>query len=132
MNKVNFKDIQNNPFYKAQLKILNFMKQVENILTTKKISNKDLAKAMDVSPAYISKLFNSDINISLITMEKIATALNLELSQPELYETSIICNQAETFKSKKNETTFMYSNDNINLSSFTKSDENFSKSINIC
>lgn len=130
MSTRNFETARKSPFYKAQLKILNFMRQIENIMLRENISHKNLAKAMNVTPAYISKLFNCNVNISLITMEKLASALHQEISQPELYDTSMQCYGIEDFKTQS-KTKFSYKNDNIDLSTFTESSPNYSQQISI-
>nr|DAI59738.1 MAG TPA: Helix-turn-helix XRE-family like protein [Caudoviricetes sp.] len=129
MSERNFESARRSPFYKAQIKILNFMKQVENILENRNISQKELAATMGVSQSYISKLFNCHVNISMLTMEKLAAAVNQEISQPELYDTSILCYKEEDFTSRSSETKFVYSNDNIDFLAFTKNNENYSQQI---
>ena len=128
-----FETARRSPFYKAQTKILNFMKQIDDILNTRNISKKELAERMGVSAAYISKLFNCRVNISMITMEKLANALKMEMSQPQLYDISILCSEAQNIKTENNEIKFTYdnNNDNIDLSLFEQAENNLFQQIKI-
>ena len=109
-----FETLRKSPFYKAQRKILNFMAQLEEIIESRNISKKELAEKMGVSPAYISKLFNCSVNISIITMEKLAHALKMEINQPHLFDANIMLTEKQTTKTECS-VEFTYNNDNFEL-----------------
>lgn len=121
-----FETLRKSPFYKAQRKVLNFMAQLEEIIESRNISKKELAEKMGVSPAYISKLFNCSVNISIISMEKIATALNMEISQPTLYDANIMCSDRQSVKTENKDIHFTYNNDNFDFSVFQKAQTSYS------
>ncbi len=53
---------------------LNIMHQIQELLDNKKMSHADLASALNVSPAFVSKLFSGD---KLLNLEKIAQIQNI-------------------------------------------------------
>lgn len=126
MSKRNFEEAKKSPFYKAQLKILNFMRQIEDIMNARHITQKELASKMGVSPAYVSRLFNCNINMSEITKEKLATALDMEISQPTLYDVNIMCSDRQSIKTENKDIHFTYNNDNFDFSVFQKSQTSYS------
>lgn len=131
-----FETLRKSPFYKAQRKVLNFMAQLEEIIESRNISKKELAEKMGVSPAYISKLFNCSVNISIITMEKLAHALKMEINQPHLFDANIMLTEKQTTKTECS-VEFTYNNDNFDLLNFEKtaslenSETNFIQQIKI-
>lgn len=126
MGKRSFEEARKSPFYKAQLKILNFMRQIEDIMNIRHVTQKELASKMGVSPAYISKLFNCSVNMSEITKEKLATALDMEISQPTLYDANIMCTNKKSIKTENKDIYFTYNNDNFDFSVFQKSQTSYS------
>ncbi len=65
---------------KETRKIINdYRKMIIKEMEKRKISQKDLAAMLNVHYSYISKVL-SNHNISLITMEKIADALDLKIN----------------------------------------------------
>jgi transcriptional regulator with XRE-family HTH domain len=133
MVKRSFEEARKSPYYKAQTKTLIFISQIEDLMRNRKISKKELAERMGVSAAYISKIFNCSVNISMITMEKLANALKMEMSQPQLYDISILCSEAQNIKTENNEIKFTYdnNNDNIDLSLFEKAENKLFQQIKI-
>lgn len=130
MVKRSFEEARKSPYYKAQTKTLIFISQIEDLMRNRKISKKELAERMGVSAAYISKIFNCSVNISMITMEKLANALKMEISQPKLYDT--IISETKSIKSENKEIPFIYNNDNdIDLLAFKKSETNCTLQIRI-
>jgi len=53
---------------------LNIMHQIQELLDNKKMSHTDLASALNVSPAFVSKLFSGD---KLLNLEKVAQIQNI-------------------------------------------------------
>ena len=80
--------------YRVTNTILDIVLQVEKILRTKKMNKKELAERMNVSPSYITKVMRGDANVSLLTITKIATALNCLITSPLFYDESIAENNA--------------------------------------
>lgn len=69
----------------AQKLSVQFARNVEDMMSKKELKQKDLAEKMNVSTAYISKVLNGNINMTLATMSKIAKALDCNISEPVLY-----------------------------------------------
>lgn len=75
------KKLENNNDALAFKYILDFSEYVLEILDKKGIKNKNkyLAKKLDVSPAYISKLFNGRTNFTVKKLVEIAKAIDYSL-----------------------------------------------------
>lgn len=58
---------------------LDFAEEVEIFMKRKKISRADLAKKMDTSAPYVSKVLRGEANFTLETMVKIAMAVDAEI-----------------------------------------------------
>ncbi len=54
--------------------------QVQRAMETEKVSQSDLARAMGVSRAYISKILNEKINLQMETIAKLAVALKRNIA----------------------------------------------------
>ncbi len=79
------KKAQNSDTFLAQKLSIQFARNVEDMMSKKGLKQKDLAEKMGVSAAYVSKVLNGNINMTLSTMSKIAKALNCNISEPVLY-----------------------------------------------
>lgn len=79
------KKAQNSDTFLAQKLSIQFARNVEDMMLKKGLKQKDLAKKMNVSTAYVSKVLNGNINMTLSTMSKIAKALDCLISEPVLY-----------------------------------------------
>lgn len=79
------KKTQNSDTFLAQKLSIQFARNVEDMMSKKGLKQKDLAEKMGVSAAYVSKVLNGNINMTLSTMSKIAKALNCNISEPVLY-----------------------------------------------
>ena len=51
---------------------------LHELMEQKGISKKELAKKMNVTPAYITKILSADCNISLKTIAKVLSALEVD------------------------------------------------------
>ena len=51
---------------------------LKELMKQKGLTKKELAKKMNVSPAYITKIFSGDCNISLKTIAKVLSALQID------------------------------------------------------
>ena len=65
--------------YRAEGASIEFTNAMVTRMREAKVSRSELARKIDVSPAYISKILRGDTNFSLETIVKIANALNCEL-----------------------------------------------------
>lgn len=64
----------------AERSILDFTSDLHQLLKDKGKSKSDLAEAIGSSPAYISKVFNGNVNFTIQTMVKLTRALNGQVS----------------------------------------------------
>ena len=70
---------KNDPEYILEGKILDITEQISIRLKELKWSQKDLARAMNTSPAWVTKLLNGNNNFTLKTLSKLSYILDLEL-----------------------------------------------------
>lgn len=59
--------------------IYHFTKELHNLTEVNKISRAELARRLQVSPAYITKIFRGDVNFTIDTMLRIARAVGAKL-----------------------------------------------------
>ncbi|MEP0814478.1 MAG: helix-turn-helix transcriptional regulator [bacterium] len=76
-SKEYFAELAESPRGRAAAKTLQFMLKCEEALQAKGMNYSDLAKAMGASSAYISQLFEKNLNPTLLTLERLAKALDL-------------------------------------------------------
>jgi transcriptional regulator with XRE-family HTH domain len=62
--------------YQADAVALDFCDAVRRMLELRQISRAELARRLDVSPAYVSKMLSGDENLTIETMVKVAMALD--------------------------------------------------------
>jgi transcriptional regulator with XRE-family HTH domain len=65
--------------YHVEGAILEFTEEIVAHMEVEKVSNAELAKRLDSSPAYVTKVLRGNTNFTLESMVKIARALNAEL-----------------------------------------------------
>jgi transcriptional regulator with XRE-family HTH domain len=65
--------------FRVETIILNLTEQISRRMEEKRISRKDLAKALNVSPAAVTKILNGSPNFTIKTLLSLADALNLKL-----------------------------------------------------
>lgn len=73
-----YEEYKNDPeFVKGQM-VTDLLGDIFRIMELNNISNSELAKRMNVSRQYITKLFNGYANFTLMTIAQIAVALNMK------------------------------------------------------
>jgi len=74
-----FEEAQKSDEYLEESAILSFTRSVLNRLEALKLTKRQLAALMKVSPAYVAKLIGGSNNFTLRTMVKVAKHLDCEL-----------------------------------------------------
>ena len=69
-----------NPSFIAQRISLGFIEDVLEIMASKGIGQKELASMLDVSKAYVSRMFSAPPNLTLRSMAQLAVALDSDLT----------------------------------------------------
>lgn len=64
------------PEYQAEKLVVAFLAELNAAMKSKDLNNAELARRMDVSPAYVAKLFRGPSNPSVDTLAKLASAVN--------------------------------------------------------
>lgn len=72
-----YKKYENDPEFIKELMVSNLLADIFEDMEKNNISNAELARRMNVSRQYITKLFNGYANFTLMTLAQIAVALNL-------------------------------------------------------
>ena len=72
-------EYRKDPDYITEKTFLETMEKVLAVMEDKGISKAELAERMDVSRAYISKLFNNSTNLTLTTLAKLSVALDISI-----------------------------------------------------
>jgi len=70
-----FAEAQKRESYWVAETILDFTENIYRLMEQKKISKADLAKALQVSPAYVTKILKGNVNFTLETMVRLARAV---------------------------------------------------------
>ena len=71
-------DARSNDAYFEERAILEFTEQVVAKMHERKISKKELAERMNVSPAFVTKFLSGDNNFTFCLVVKVARALDME------------------------------------------------------
>jgi len=76
-----FEEAQQHPAYWMEDLRLQFLEGISAIMESQKLTQKELAEKMGVSEAYISKVFNDNVekNFTLKTLVEICKAVNAEI-----------------------------------------------------
>jgi transcriptional regulator with XRE-family HTH domain len=83
-------ELKTDPVFIAESLVVDIVENVIEIMESQRISNSELARRLGTSKAYISKILNGNPNMTILTLSKIASALNVKVSAPELTPYSII------------------------------------------
>lgn len=67
---------ENDPEYVAEGLLIDINEQIVRMLTSKEITRTRLAKMLDVSTAYITKLLNGNENLTIKQLVRLAVALD--------------------------------------------------------
>ncbi len=78
--KKKVKKFEKDPEYILEGLMLELNEQILELLYKKGMTRKQLAKELGVSPAYITKLLNGNPNLTLKSLVKIATVMDVSLS----------------------------------------------------
>ena len=73
-------DARMSPAWHKEKILMRFLMEANRILVEKQISKAELARRMNVSPAYISRIFNQGANFTLDTMARLSAALEAEVT----------------------------------------------------
>jgi len=84
-----FKEIKKTDSYIAEQTKLDFVIQIYKLMKEFNITQKELARKLNVSEAYVSKILRGDINFTIETMVKLTRALNSNLHIKIVPEQSI-------------------------------------------
>ena len=74
-----FEAARNRLAYHVEGVILEFTEKIVARMETEGVTNAELAKRLDASPAYVTKVLRGSTNFTLETMVKISRALNTDL-----------------------------------------------------
>lgn len=74
-----FEDARSRLDYWISVSQLDFASEVSRLLRKRKMTRAELARAIETSPAYVSKALSGDSNFTIATMVRVARALNAEL-----------------------------------------------------
>ena len=81
-----FRDLEHDPEYLAEYAIVEFTEDMAKRMEDLGITRSELARRLDTSPAYITKILQGNANFTLKSMVRIAQALEADLKthlQPE-------------------------------------------------
>lgn len=70
-----FKGLKETASYMAESNKIDFAEEIESIIHKKGLTRSELAKLIEVSPAYVTKVLKGDANVTIETMAKFAHAL---------------------------------------------------------
>jgi transcriptional regulator with XRE-family HTH domain len=80
MFDLGYEQYENTPEFQAELSLLDITEQICELMEKKNISRTELARRLDKSRAYVSKILNGPTNITISTLTKIAVALDEKIS----------------------------------------------------
>ncbi len=78
-----WKELESDPEFIAQGILIDILENILEIMEKKNISKADLAKKLGTSKAYVTKLFHGNPNMTILTIAKIAAALEVDIKAPE-------------------------------------------------
>jgi len=73
-------DYKNNPGYIAENAMWEFVESVVSLMDNKEISKSDLARQAKLAPAQVTRILSGDHNLTVRTMAKVASALEMDLN----------------------------------------------------
>ncbi len=74
-----FAGVENTQAYAAEAALLEFTEEMVRLMEQQEVSQAELARRMDCTPAYISKILRGSTNFTLSSMARIAHALDSTL-----------------------------------------------------
>jgi len=75
-----FKKAEQSPNYQLEHVRMAFVGEVTRMMDAQQVSRAELARRLDVSRAYITKLLNGNANITIDTMVRVAMALGAKVN----------------------------------------------------
>ena len=73
-----FKDLENDPEYLAECAIVEFTEELAKRMDELGLTRAELARRLDTTPAYITKILRGNANFTLKSMVRIASVLESE------------------------------------------------------
>ena len=92
---------------------MRFLSELEKLNCEKPLKKKDLAKAINTSPSYITQLYRGDKLINLITLAKIQDAFNITFEINAKLNSEISTNKIELDQSKLLTTNKVYNTNDL-------------------
>lgn len=74
-----YRDAKREPTYWHELAVVDFTDEVIGAMQHREISRAELARRLGTSQAYVTKLLGGDANFTLMTMVRLAMAVESEL-----------------------------------------------------
>jgi len=74
-----WQELEQSESFEAEKKILEFTTELYQLMKDRKISKKELAKRLNTSQAYVTKIFRGNANFTIQTMTRLVKALDGEL-----------------------------------------------------
>jgi transcriptional regulator with XRE-family HTH domain len=69
-------ELDKDPKYWVESMRFDFVEEVERMMEERGVSRAELARRLDASPAYVTQMFKALFNPTLLTLAKVALALN--------------------------------------------------------
>jgi transcriptional regulator with XRE-family HTH domain len=70
---------ENRPSFITEMLLLKINDQIASLMEEQNLTKKELARRLDVKPPFITKILNGMPNVTLLTLVRIAVALDAEL-----------------------------------------------------
>jgi len=99
--------------HEAKMIMMRFLSELEKLNCEKPLKKKDLAKAINTSPSYITQLYRGDKLINLITLAKIQDAFNITFEINAKLNSEISTNKIELDQSKLLTTNKVYNTNDL-------------------
>jgi transcriptional regulator with XRE-family HTH domain len=74
------RDVENSPDFLVEDVKLSFAEELTRLLADQHVSRTELADRMRTSRAYVTRILRTDYNLTVLTMVKVASALNARVS----------------------------------------------------
>ena len=78
--RTHFEDLEHDAEYQAECAIVEFTENIARRMDELGISRSELARRLDTSPAYVTKILRGNANFTLKSMARISTALETTLT----------------------------------------------------
>ncbi len=78
-----WKKLESDPEFVAEGILIDILENILEIMEKKNISKADLAKKLGTSKAYVTRLFHGTPNMTILTLAKLAVALEVDIEAPK-------------------------------------------------